>query len=142
MKNKYKNEKIIHNGIKFDSKQELDFYLFLIKQQEIGVARSIQLQPKVTIQPTFKKQGKRYLAITYSPDFLVRYVNGKEIYYDVKGMSTQAGELRRKMFIYQNDIKLVWIAASKKYSKSGFINWDVLQKIRRDNKKRKCDNES
>lgn len=133
--NKYKNTKIEYNGIKFDSKEELRFYLFLVKQQEKGVIKEIILQPRVTIQPAFKREGKRYLAITYTPDFLVEYVNGKHIYYDVKGMSTQAGELRRKMFVYQNIIPLIWIASSKKYSKSGWINWDILQKLRRNNKR-------
>lgn len=137
MGNKYGNKKVEYQEIKFDSIEELSYYKFLSQLKQKGIIKHIELQPRVTIQPSFKRCGKRYMAITYRPDFLVEFCNGKQIYFDLKGMSTQAGELRRKMFAYQNETPLVWVAGSKKYSASGWICWDKLQRLRRENKKLK-----
>ena len=95
-------------------------------------------QPTVELQPSFKKDGKTVRAITYTPDFFVKFANGKEVYVDVKGMSTQQGELKRKIWWYKYpDKKLIWVATSKKYSLSGWIEWGCLHKQRRLNRKAK-----
>ena len=95
-------------------------------------------QPTVELQPSFKKDGKTVRAITYTPDFFVKFANGKEVYVDVKGMSTQQGELKRKIWWYKYpDKKLIWVATSKKYSLSGWIEWGHLNKQRRLNRKAK-----
>ena len=80
------------------------------------------------------------MAITYTVDFVVTYSTGDVVAIDVKGMSTQQGEMRRKMFVYHNQgLPLVWVAKSKKYGdKYGWIDYDELQKKRREAKKKKA----
>lgn len=95
------------------------------------------MQPKYELQPSFKKNGKAYRAITYAPDFLIYHTDGSEELIDIKGMSTQQGEMRRKMFDYKYpELKLTWVARSLKYSNTGWIDYDKLNKIRRENKKK------
>lgn len=130
-RNKLGNKKVTYLGRTWDSKTELQYYLYLLAEQQDGKIKSIELQPKVILQPSFHKFGRLYRAITYSPDFLVEYADGHREYIDVKGMSTQQGEMRRKMFAYVSDTPLRWVAASQKYSTTGWIDFDDLQQLRR-----------
>jgi hypothetical protein len=132
---KLKNHKTEYLGIKFDSEVEKRYYIYLLGLQKEGYVTKIELQPKIILQPTFKRDGKTYRAITYKPDFYVEYHNGNKEYIDVKGMATQQGEMRRKMYLYRNEIPLRWISASKKYGTCGWIDYDELHEIRRQNKK-------
>lgn len=136
MKSKYGSKEITIDGIKFDSKDEGKYYEYLKKLKAQGKILNFELQPKYELQPSFKKYGKTYRAITYAPDFLIYHLDGTEELIDVKGMSTQQGEMRRKMFDYKYpDLKLTWVARSLKYSPTGWIEYDQLNKIRRENKK-------
>lgn len=136
-RNKLGNTKVTVCGIDFDSKAEANYYLYLKAEQQAGRVVGIALQPQIELQPKFDKGGKHYRAITYTPDFLVEYRDGRCEYIDVKGTSTQQGELRRKMFLYKIDIPLRWVAESKKYSKTGWIDYDELQALRRKARKEK-----
>ena len=135
MASKYGNKKVEYNGIKFDSQGEIDYYLFLLDMQSKGILKIIELQPKVELLAKFEKHGKKYPAITYTPDFLVECEDGRRVYLDYKGMETQQGNMRRKMFASVCDDELVWITKSKKYSKTGFINYDELKRLRKANRK-------
>lgn len=77
--------------------------------------------------------------MTYTPDFLIYHNDGSIEYIDVKGMTTQQGELRIKLFNYfYKDLKLSIVARSLKYGDEyGFIDYYELQKIRRENTKKK-----
>jgi hypothetical protein len=134
---KYGNNKIIVDGITFDSKEEAKYYEYLKDRKAKGEILNFELQPKYELLPAFTKHGKKYRPITYAPDFLIYHNDGTDELIDVKGMSTQQGELRRKMFDHKYDIKLTWIARSLKYSDTGWIDFDQLQKIRRENKRKK-----
>ncbi len=134
---KYNNKKIIIDGIKFDSKDESEYYLYLKEKKENGEIKDFGLQQKFELQPKFKKDGKSYRAITYTVDFAIYKWNGEVVYIDVKGYSTQQGELRKKLFDYKyQDKKLIWIAKSKKYGVDGWIEYDELKKKRKENKKK------
>ncbi|MHB9942499.1 hypothetical protein CF065_12910 [Clostridium sporogenes] len=61
---------------------------------------NFELQPKYRLQPEFKKSGKTYRVITYVPYFLIYHFNTTEELIDVKGMITQQGEMRNKIFDY------------------------------------------
>lgn len=136
MKNKYNNKKVEIDGFKFDSKDEAQYYMKLKKDMEKGEIINIELQPRFELQPKFSKYGKNYKAITYTPDFAVTYKCGKVEYIDIKGMSTQQGDMRRKMFDYKYpELTLKWISKSIKFGINGWIDYDELKKIRRDNKK-------
>lgn len=135
-KSKYGSKKIVIDGIVFDSKDEGKYYEYLKKLKSQGKILNFELQPKYELQPSFKKMGKQYRAITYAPDFLIYHIDGSEELIDIKGMSTQQGEMRRKMFEFKYpELKLTWIARSLKYGKDGWIDYDKLNKIRRENKK-------
>ena len=135
-KSKYGAKKITIDGITFDSKDEGRYYLYLKDLKAKGEIVNFELQPKYELQPSFKKYGKTHRAITYAPDFLIYHLNGTEELIDVKGMSTQQGEMRRKLFDYKYpNLKLTWIARSLKYSPTGWIEYNQLNKIRRENKK-------
>lgn len=136
-KSKLKNKKVTVCGIKFDSKAEANYYLYLKAEQQAGRVAGIALQPKIELQPKFDREGKHYKAITYTPDFFVEYSDGRCEYIDVKGTSTQQGELRRKLFLYKMDIPLRWVAQSNKYSQTGWIDYDELQALRRKARKEK-----
>ena len=135
MANKYGNKKVEYQGIKFDSEDELAYYKFLLDMQSKGILKIIELQPKIELLPKFTKHGKKYQAITYTPDFLVEYEDGRRVYLDYKGFSSQQGDLRRKFFAKQVDEELIWITKSKKYSVTGWINYDELKQLRKKNKK-------
>ncbi|NJI80445.1 DUF1064 domain-containing protein [Clostridioides difficile] len=134
---KYNNKKIVIDGIKFDSKDESEYYLYLKEKKENGEIKDFGLQQKFELQPKFKKDGKNYRAITYTVDFAIYKWNGEVVYIDVKGYSTQQGELRKKLFDYKYQDKiLIWISKSKKYGVDGWIEYSELKKKRKENKKK------
>ena len=80
--NKYKNEKVEFDGIKFDSKRERDRYMVLKDAERRGVISELKCQPTFELIPaqyheeakqlkTKVKMVKRcdQLAITYKGDF-------------------------------------------------------------------------
>jgi len=138
---KYKSKKVTEDGITFDSHEESEYYKYLLKLKAEGKILNFELQPKYVLIPKFEKYGKTHRETTYTPDFLIYHLDGTEELIDVKGFSTQQGELRRKLFdsLYPN-IKLIWIARSLKYgNEDGWIEYGELQKIRKKNKKLKED---
>lgn len=133
---KYKNKKVVIDGIKFDSKHEAEYYLYLKKLKEEGKIKDFGLQHKFELQPSFKKYGKAHRAITYTVDFAIYHLNGEVEYVDVKGVETQQGVMRKKMFDYLFDEKLTWIQKSIKYGdENGWIEYDELKKKRKVAKK-------
>ncbi|EPY2281776.1 DUF1064 domain-containing protein [Clostridium sporogenes] len=135
-RSKYGAKRIVIDGITFDSKDEGKYYLYLKELKAKDKILNFERQPKYELQPSFKKYGKTHKAITYAPDFLIYHLDGSEELIDVKGTETQQGNMRRKMFDYKYpDLKLTWVARSLKYSSTGWIEYDELKKIRRENKK-------
>lgn len=110
---KYGAKKIRFLGHSFDSKAEYEFYLRLLADKQDGIIKEIVLQPEYELQPAFEKYGKRYRKMVYTPDFYVRYADGREEAIDIKGMTTTDAEMRRKLFIYRYDIPLRWIKKDK-----------------------------
>ena len=138
VRSKYGAKKITIDGYTFDSKDEGRYYEYLKRLKAQGEIENFELQPKYELQPGFKKNGKTYRAITYAPDFLIYHLDGSEELIDVKGMSTQQGEMRRKMFDYKYpELKLTWVASSYKFgNEDGWIEYGELKKKRRENKKK------
>ena len=99
---KYKNQKIIIDGIKFDSKAEGRRYKELKLLEELGLIKSLKLQPKFELQEKFVCNGKTERAINYIGDF--EYFDVKKerlIVEDVKGVETDVFKLKRKWFLYK-----------------------------------------
>lgn len=108
-KPKYNNKKVEYNGIKFDSKKELKFYLQLLEREQNGEVSNIRLQVPFTLQPSFKFNGKTIRAITYKADF-VYYDNTdkKEHIVDTKGFRTEVYKIKKKIMLYLgNDLEEV-----------------------------------
>ena len=131
---KYKNKKVIIDGITFDSEHEALYYEYLKCLKAQGEIINFELQPQYILQPSFKKDGKTIRAITYTADFLIYHLDGTEEAVDIKGMETQQGIMRRKMFWSKfPDLKLTWICRSLKYGIDGWIEYDELKKRRKAN---------
>lgn len=108
-RSKYNAKKVVIDNIKFDSKAEAAYYQQLKLLKMSGEVVSFDLQPEFILQDSFVKNGKKYHAIKYRADFLVRYKDGHEELIEVKGMLTNEFILKRKLFEmrYMQSIKCV-----------------------------------
>lgn len=95
--NKYRNKKIIIDGIKFDSIREGAVYVDLKKQLKMGQIKALELQMPFTLQEAFKDEYGACRAIKYKADFVVTHNDGLEEIIDVKGYETEAFKLKWKM---------------------------------------------
>ena len=99
--NKYHARKTAVYGIAFDSKREAEYYLLLREKKRLGEIKSIDLQPTYTLLEGFRdNQGKQQKPITYTPDFLVEYDDGRREVIEVKGVKTRDYLLRKKLFLH------------------------------------------
>lgn len=137
-KHKYNARKIEVDGIRFDSKAEADYYLYLKYLQSINEVRSFYLQPVINLLPSFKYNGKTIRKMDYRLDFKVEYMDGKVEYIDVKGMATTDAKMKLKIARYLNQDKTIkWISRSYKHGDDfGWAEYDELQRKRRLEKRR------
>jgi len=105
--NKYKNKKVILEGIKFDSIKESKRYIELKLLQKVGEIGHLELQPKFILALPFEhKYAGNQRGITYIADFSY-YVpeDGDEFAYrvveDVKSPATKTDvyRVKRKLFL-------------------------------------------
>lgn len=135
-KHKYGAKNTVIDGHKFDSKMEAEYYLFLKRFMSYGKVKSIELQPVFELQPKFKYGNENIQSIKYILDFKVEYADGHIEYVDIKGMQTPASAIKLKMVKYlYPDMVFKVLTKSKKYGEYGWIDYHLLMKIRRDNKK-------
>nr|DAZ82616.1 MAG TPA: Endonuclease [Caudoviricetes sp.] len=93
-----------------------------------------KLQVKYNLQESFKYMGKTIRAIQYVSDFDLYYSDGRFEVIDTKGMATADSKIKAKLFKHKYpDIILKWVSWTKS---TGWIEYDELQKIRRDKKKK------
>ena len=105
--NKYKNKKVIYDGIKFDSNREMAYYIKLKMLEEKGIIKDLELQKVYELQPSFKVNGKTYQKITYRADFSYISVEDNKLHViDVKGFKTEVYKLKKKMFAYKYGIEI------------------------------------
>lgn len=101
---KYHNEKVIFDGIKFDSKKEFNRYMELKLLEKAGKISYLELQkPFVLIDKS--KYGRQ---IVYKADF-VYYDNelNKLIVEDVKGVKTDVYKLKKRLIAEKYDIEII-----------------------------------
>jgi len=124
--NKYKNIKIEFNGIMFDSKDEADFYKYLLESYD---------KDKIIIQPAFILQNafiNEYSKTKMKPIIYIADFQIDNIVYDIKGFSTPVALLKKKMFIFKYpNLKLIWLARNPKKFGGGFIEVEKLKKLRK-----------
>jgi hypothetical protein len=133
---KYGARKTTIDGIKFDSKMESDYYLYLKQMKEEGQIKDFSLQPKFLLQDKFEKHGKKFRAIYYISDFHVIYNNGSEVIIDIKGKQTADFKIKKKLYTKLYPLELKLITKSIKYGKDGWIELEELEKIRKENRKK------
>lgn len=98
--NKYRNKKVIIDGIKFDSKKEGDRYKELKQMEAQGIITGLSLQKTYELQPKYKLNDKSVRSITYKADFTYQR-NGETIVEDVKGMKTDVYKIKKKLFEFK-----------------------------------------
>lgn len=99
---KYKNKKVVVNGIKFDSELEANHYKTLLLLERAGAIKDLRLQVKFELQPSFNKNGKHYRAINYIADFVYYDISKeKTVVEDTKGYKTEIYKLKKKLFEYK-----------------------------------------
>ena len=100
-KNKYNARKTMVCGHTFDSKREAEWYMMLREKLRLGEIKHLECQPTYTLLEGFRdNQGKPQKPISYTPDFLVEYDDGRREVIEVKGVRTRDYLLRKKMFLH------------------------------------------
>lgn len=112
MFNKYKNTRVIVDGIKFDSKAESEYYQHLCQMLKLGLIESFERQPKVYLSKA---------KILIKPDFVITE-NGKTHYVDIKGFKTPVFKIKARLWKAYMDKPLRII----KKKSSGFV---VIEEI-------------
>ena len=96
--NKYKNKKITHNGITFDSKKEFKRYKVLSIWQKMGIISELTTQKTFILVPAVKLHGEKRAkpAIKYIADFAyVVNKTGEQVVEDVKSKATAKNPVYR-----------------------------------------------
>lgn len=133
-KRKHNNVIVEADGLKFDSKKEYEYYLFLLEKKKKGEVVDIKTQPVFLLQESFKKNGITHRKISYKADFLVTYSDGRIEVVDVKGMVTPYFSMKRKMFEYKyRDHELLLLTYVKSYG--GWITLEQHAKFKAEKKK-------
>lgn len=85
-KNKYRNQKVEVDGIKFDSRKEANYYSDLLIKKKAGLIADFERQVRFDIVVNNIQIAKYFL------DFKVINVDGTINYYDVKGKDKVSGK--------------------------------------------------
>ena len=127
------SKKTVIDGIVFDSKTEAEYYEYLKSLERDKKIYGLRCHPVYILQAPAERHGKKYKAISYIADF--EYWSEEEqtrVTVDVKGFAMEDAKLKRKLFAYKYPLyRLEWVAKSNKYSTTGWIDYDELQKLRR-----------
>ena len=119
--NKFKNKKIEHNGIIFDSKKEYSRYMELKLLEQAGIIKNLKRQVKYVLIPTQYeiqseilkngkiKENKKVIEreCSYIADFVYEE-NDKTVVEDVKSEITKTPEykIKKKLMLYIHKIKI------------------------------------
>lgn len=104
--NKYKNKKVVYNGIKFDSKKEMNYYIKLKKLEKAGKIKDLRLQVPFVVLETFKLNDKTYKKTKYIADFVYSDEEGKYHVVDTKGVRTDVYKLKKKLMAWKYGIEI------------------------------------
>lgn len=132
---KYKNKKVILNGIEFDSQIESKYYLYLLEQQKKGIVSEFLMQKEYIIFEGYDKNGKKVRPIKYKADFEVHYPDGHIEVIDIKGFETKDFNIKKKLFEFRYPFELILLNYSK--IDGGWITLEDLKKARAARKKTK-----
>lgn len=117
--NKYRNKKVIVDGISFDSKKEARYYLLFREMEKKGEIFDLRLQVRYEIIPSVWKEEICYLktktktirrcvqkAVHYIADFVYTDKDGNECVIDAKGYRTKEYLLKKKIMLAYKGIQI------------------------------------
>ena len=120
--NKYRNKKVMFDGLQFDSKKEAAVYLDLKRMKQCGEISDFKVQVTFELIPTqyeqtfalnkkgesVKKQKVIERPVTYTADFVVTYPDGEVVVIDAKGNKSLDAKypIKRKMMLYFHKIRI------------------------------------
>lgn len=132
-----------YDGVVYDSKVEMLFYRDIVLPKiASGEILKCEKQVPFVLQEKFyrvDRNGKRIAVrkIDYVADYVLYFKDGKYKVVDTKGFADSVALMKRKMFWFKYpDIDYQWISYSQK--DGGWIDYDDLQKARRQRKKQKA----
>lgn len=105
--NKYRNEPITIDGIRFASKKEGHRWQELKLLERAGEISELQRQVPFVICPKCKtRTGKTQAARKYIADFVYKDQHGRQVVEDVKGVLTQSYRLKKALMLYFYGIEI------------------------------------
>ena len=103
--NKYRNKKVVIDGIKFDSKKEAIRYQELKLMEDTDYIKDLELQKKFELIPKYEINGRKVRAMNYICDFYYfDILNNKYVVEDVKpskNFQTEVYKIKKKIFMYK-----------------------------------------
>lgn len=101
--NKYRAQKVEHKGIKFDSKLEYEYYLFLMDKKAKGKIKEVILHKRIDLIVNGQ------LVCFMKPDFSILNNDFSIEYHDTKGVVTSSFRLKAKLFkaLKDREIKII-----------------------------------
>ena len=107
--NKYRNKKIIIDGIKFDSEKEANRYAQLRILLRAGEISELELQKNFVLIPTQRGADGKVIerAVKYIADFYYRdNRRNRYVVEDTKGVRTDDYVIKRKLMLYIHKLKI------------------------------------
>ncbi|ESH90772.1 hypothetical protein B551_0222650 [Cupriavidus sp. HPC(L)] len=96
-KSKYRNTRVSLNGMKFDSRREMERYIHLAEMEREGRISGLRRQVVYELAPGVVIQGRKRPALRYVADFVYRDGEGREVTEDVKGKITEGYRIKRHL---------------------------------------------
>ena len=93
---KYRNQQCEHDGLKFDSRRELDRWIELSRQLAVGEISDLERQVVFVLAEAVVIDGRKKPALRYVADFVYER-DGKTVIEDVKGMVTREYRMKRHL---------------------------------------------
>lgn len=121
MVNKYRNKKVILDGIEFDSRKEAQRWFELRMLERAGEIKHLCRQVPFELIPsqveTFERYGKKGQRLKdgtrtlekgcyYVADFVYNEKDGKMVVEDTKGFKTKAYVIKRKLMLERYGIRI------------------------------------
>lgn len=130
-----------YKGIVYDSQAEMRFFRdFVEPRLRSGEIVRCERQTPFELLPKYEHKGENIRAVIYRADFVLFYSDGREVVIDIKGCPDAVALLKRKLFWWRYpDKEYIWLCYSKK--DGGWVEYDLVQKRRREEKRKGDDNE-
>ena len=108
---KYRNKKVVRDGLEFDSVKEWKRWTELLSLEKAGAIQNLQRQVKYQLIPSQRIDGKvAERAVTYVADYVYEK-DGEVIVEDVKGYrgggAYKIFTLKRKLMLWVHHIRII-----------------------------------